>query len=522
MHSIKHFFTVLLFLILVSVSAQHPKKDWYQQYSVNDTALGIDLVNALNTTPQPANAKPVIVAVIDGGTDILHEDLKANIWVNVREIPGNGVDDDQNGYVDDINGWDFIGGKNGEVHYDNLEMTRLLRDYKVKFGTKTSKEIAKADRTEYKKFKTLEAIHTKQLNAAKVEFEATADFKKTMDAVINEIGNSEFSLETLMEYTPNRNEAKIGKANMLSYCGFLNMTPTELVKAIRHDYETLNASVNFQLDLNYDPRDIVGDNYLNTSIRNYGNNEVKGPDALHGTHVAGIIGAARNNGIGVDGIANMVQIMVLRVVPAGDERDKDVANSIRYAVDNGAKVINMSFGKSYSFNKAIVDEAVKYAESKDVLIIHAAGNDGLNTDEKNNFPTPRYENGTLCTTWIEVGASNRDQSPASFSNYGKSTVNVFAPGSEIYNTVTDSKYDWLQGTSMASPVVAGVAALIRSYYPNLTAVQVKSVIETTVIIPNVKFKKPGSKRKKTYYKKLCTSHGIVNVNAALKAAAQIK
>lgn len=522
MNSIKHSILTVLLFVFFTVSAQHPKKDWYLHYSLKDTTMGIDLINALNTTPQPANAKPIIVAVIDGGTDVLHEDLKANIWVNVREIPGNGVDDDQNGYVDDINGWDFIGGKNGEVHYDNLELTRLLRDYKAKFGTKTSKEIAKADKAEFKKYKELEAIHAKKLEADKATFKNISDYKKIVDAVTNEIGSSDFSLETLKEYTPNKNEAKLGKFNIINACENSGMTPTEFIKYIRDFYEQLNASVNYQLDLNYDPREIVGDDYLNTSIRNYGNNQVKGPDALHGTHVAGIIGAVRNNGIGVDGIATMVQIMVVRVVPSGDERDKDVANAIRYAVDNGAKVINMSFGKSYTFNKTIVDEAVKYAESKDVLIIHAAGNDGKNIDEESNFPTPRYENGQNCSTWIEVGASTMNQSPASFSNYGKTTVNVFAPGLEIYNTISDNKYEWEQGTSMASPVVAGVAALIRSYYPNLTAVQVKSVIESTVVKPEVKFKKPGSKRKKIKYKKLCTSQGIVNVNAALKAAALIK
>ncbi len=522
MNSIKQSLLAVFLFSIITLSAQHPKKDWYQRYSLNDTCMGIDLINALNTTPQPANAKPVIVAVIDGGTDILHEDLKSNIWVNLREIPGNGVDDDQNGYVDDINGWDFIGGKNGEVHYDNLELTRLLRNYKAKFGDKTSKEISKAEKPEYRKFKELEAIHKTQLQNDKASFSNISSYKKIIDAVVSEMGTSDFSLETLEAYTPEKNEAKLGKFNIIKACMSSNMTPTEFIKYIMSVYDHLNASVNFQLDLNYDPREVVGDDYLNTTIRNYGNNQVKGPDALHGTHVAGIIGAIRNNEIGINGIATMVQIMVVRVVPDGDERDKDVANAIRYAVDNGAKVINMSFGKKYSFNKAIVDEAVKYAESKDVLIIHAAGNDGKNIDEETNFPTPRYENGQTCATWIEVGASGMDQSPTDFSNYGKTTVNVFAPGLEIYSTIADNKYEWEQGTSMASPVVAGVAALIRSYYPNLTAIQVKSVIESTVIKPEAKFKKPGSKRKKTKYKKLCTSQGIVNVNAALKAASLIK
>ncbi len=522
MHYFKKLSFAFLLLIVVSVSAQHPRKDWYMLYSMKDTVMGIDLVNALNNTPQPANAKPVIVAVIDGGTDFMHEDLSANIWVNKNEIPDNGVDDDHNGYVDDIHGWDFIGGNDGNVHYDNLELTRLLRIYKAKFGTKTSKEIPKSERNDFQKYKKLEAIHAQKLANDKSEFKNISDFKKITDAVINEIGKNDFTMKELMEFSPNKNEAKLGKYNLISACESSGLTPKEFLKYIKDYYEQLNASVNYQLNLDYDPREIVEDNYLDATEKRYGNNDVKGPDALHGTHVAGIIGAVRNNGIGVNGIAPLVQIMIVRAVPSGDERDKDVANAIRYAVDNGAKVINMSFGKSYTFNKKVVDDAVKYAESKDVLIVHAAGNDAQNTDKENNFPTPRYENGTYCSTWIEVGASSMDQTPSSFSNYGKTTVNVFAPGSEIYNTIADDKYEWEQGTSMASPVVTGVAALIRSYYPNLTAVQVKSVIEKTVVKPVGKFKKPGKKRKKTKYKKLCTSHGIVNVNEALKAAALIK
>jgi subtilisin family serine protease len=223
----------------------------------------------------------------------------------------------------------------------------------------------------------------------------------------------------------------------------------------------------------------------------------------------------------MNGVVADVQIMVIRVVPNGDERDKDVANAIRYAVDNGAKVINMSFGKAYSFNKTIVDDAVKYAESKDVLLIHAAGNDSKNIDKESNYPTPFYADGKRCSTWIEVGASDRDQQPAEFSNFGSKTVNVFAPGVEIYSTVPNNKYESLSGTSMASPVTAGLAGLIRSYYPNLTAAQVKAVIENSSIKPTQKVTIPGSK-KKTKYKKLCTTGGIINADAALNAAASVK
>ena len=137
----------------------------------------------------------------------------------------------------------------------------------------------------------------------------------------------------------------------------------------------------------YDSRKlIVKDNYADSNERFYGNNDVEGPDALHGTHVAGIVGAVVGNEIGSDGIARNVKLMSVRAVPDGDERDKDVANAIRYAVDNGATIINMSFGKGYSWDKKAVDEAVKYAAKHDVLLVHAAGNSGQNNDKTDNFP----------------------------------------------------------------------------------------------------------------------------------------
>jgi subtilisin family serine protease len=506
----------------VSVMAQHPAKNWYHLYSVKDTTLGIDLVEALKKFPQPASAKPLIVAVIDGGTDPLHEDLKDNIWVNTKEIPGNSVDDDLNGYVDDINGWDFIGGSESDVHFDNLEMTRLLRDYKNKFGEKTSKEIAKTDRKNYKKFKAIEKIHAKELESANKILKQIESFKNLTDALISETKNDKISIDALRRFEPKKNESKVARKAIIDTYDKTGTTPENFLKEIKEGYDYYYEKVNYHLNLDFNPRSLVGDNYLNGNDKKYGNAEVKGPEALHGTHVAGIIAATRDNNIGMNGIAGLAQIMVLRVVPNGDERDKDVANAIRYAVDNGAKVINMSFGKAYSFDKSLVDEAVKYAESKDVLLIHAAGNDGKNTDKESNFPSPRYLDGTNCRTWIEVGASSMDQNPANFSNYGKKTVNVFAPGVEIYSTIQDNKYEWEQGTSMAGPVVAGLAALIRSYYPALTAIQVKNIIESSVVQPAKKVEKPGTKRKKAKYKKLCTSRGVINATKALSAAAAIK
>lgn len=512
----------LLLLFVLGASAQNYPKDWHLNYSEKDTAMGINLYAAMKNTPAPATAKTTIVAVIDGGTDIKHQDLAAHVWINTKEIAGNAVDDDHNGYIDDINGWDFIGSLSQDVQYDNLELTRLVRDGQKRFGNKTSKEIPKSEKADYKRFKELETIFYKKRASAVMLSDRVSTTRKYVKSLADELDSTNISLEKLEKYEPKSPEAKAALPFVVGNCKALQMTPEKFFDLIERQYEEVKAQVDYQLNLEYDPRNIVGDNYLDPKDIKYGNNEVKGPDAMHGTHVAGIIGAVRDNNIGMNGICPNVQLMVLRVVPDGDERDKDVANAIRYAADNGARVINMSFGKGFVFNRKIVEEAIRYAESKDVLMVHGAGNENADNDNEPNFPTPVYEDGTICKTWIEVGASDRDQTPAPFSNYGRKTVNVFAPGVQIYSTVPDNKYEPLDGTSMASPVVAGLAALIRSYYPNLTAAQVKQAIESSVVKPTKKVKKPGKRRKKTKYKKLCTSAGIINADAALKAAAAMK
>src|SRR5690606_348782 len=278
----------------------------------------------------------------------------------------------------------------------------------------------------------------------------------------------------------------------------------------------------YHLNEQFYSRDTVGDNYSNVNERFYGNSDVSGPDALHGTHVAGIIGASRNNRKGIKGIADNVEIISVRCVPNGDERDKDVANSIRYAVDMGAKIINMSFGKSYSTDKKVVDEAVKYAMSKDVLLVHAAGNDNKNLEKESNFPNKYYEDGGLAEAWLEVGASawKADSTlKASFSNYGKTKVDVFAPGYGINSTVPGSKYEEQSGTSMAAPVVSGVAGIIRSYYPELSAVQVKEIIMKSCVPFNGEvIVEEGTKTLKFPFRDLSVTGGIVNVYEALKLA----
>jgi cell wall-associated protease len=404
----------------------------------------------------------VIVAVVDSGVDIDHEDLKSVIWTNKKEIAGNGIDDDKNGFIDDIHGWNFL----GNAGHETLEMTRI-----VKKGDDGSAS-----------YKSALAMYDEKFNKA-MKDKQQVDFLTATDKSIQKHLNKEvYTIEDLNGIVTT--DPDLTKSKMIMTRILTNAGPT-----FRSEIEEYSKYVYGQLDYNlnkeFDGRKVVGDNPEDIKNTKYGNNIVYGPDkeeALHGTHVAGIIAQVRGNNLGGYGIANNVEIMAVRAVPDGDEYDKDIALAIRYAVDNGAKVINGSFGKSYSPHKQWVFDAIKYAEKKDVLFVHAAGNDGENIDldSNANFPNDSENNKTEFTSNVlTIGALNNQYGEnviASFSNFGTFNVDVYAPGDEIYATIPNNKYKYLQGTSMASPNAAGVAALIRSYYPKLTAKQVKQIL----------------------------------------------
>ena len=475
------------------------KRNWFHADFAIDSIYG----TASDAAYRFAESKglkpsPVIVAVIDSGIDIEHEDLKNVLWTNKDEIPGNGIDDDKNGYIDDVHGWNFIGGANGEnVDADNLEITRLVRigmnkfDSPDEFTNKTNREKFPS---EYEEYKTMKIEVEKNLAEAKM---AVANYDTQIEQMTQMFDDfaegygpdKKITIEDLQAYQPTSQMANMLKASFLmavntdEASNIFGKTPNELITEINEQFKgdkVLNyyQSQIKQYDVTFDPRSIVGDNYEDKTERYYGNNDVDGPDSLHGTHVAGIIGAEYNNNIGMDGIARNVEIMSVRTVPNGDERDKDVANAIRYAVDNGAKIINMSFGKAYSPEKELVWDAIKYATDKNVLLVHAAGNDNKDIDTENNFPTNYRDGKEFSNTWLTVGASSRynDNIKASFSNFGKQQVDIFAPGLEIYSTTPENTYEFLQGTSMAAPAVSGVAALVWSFYPRLSAAQLRQIL----------------------------------------------
>lgn len=473
---------------------------------------------------------PIIVAVIDSGVDTTHEDLKPILWHNPGEIPGNGIDDDKNGYVDDVYGWNFLGGRDGRnVKEDSYEAARVYHAYKDKFENITDPStLSKEDQENYNVW-----VRAKQDVVGEVDLsllEKYQQIEKDMmagDSVIQiDLKKKEYDCKDLEGYSPTSISAQKLKQTMTYICSLNknnDITNEQILDDLQGEIRKMESAEKAPPDYR---GNIVKDNYNDFNDRFYGNNDVMAGTPFHGTHVSGIIAAARNNGLGIDGIADNVRIMMVRAVPDGDEHDKDIALAIRYAADNGAKVINMSFGKGFSPQKEWVDDAVRYAQSKGVLLVHAAGNDAADIDTAWNFPTPVYKtDGKRASNWITVGASGDPQLgglAASFSNYGKKEVDVFAPGVKIYSTIPGGNtYGEAQGTSMASPVVAGVAALILEYYPNLSAEQVKYVIEKSSVKPDVKVKTPGSDEE-VDMSELSTSGGLLNAYEAVKLASTLK
>lgn len=517
-------------------------KGWHLLDKDQDGFYGVSVNKAYEFARlKKLKSKTVLVAVIDSGVDTLHEDLKGILWTNPKEIPGNGIDDDHNGYVDDIHGWNFIGGKDGtNVKDDSQEEARVYYQFKDKFevtGLDTASLNAE-DRDNYRMWtkarKTVMGDGTESGVDLVILHKALAACIKSDSILQKAMGKPEYTGNDLDSFETINSESKSAKSVFL-YLFRANKIMDMTNKAFLGDFsEQVDQEEKKMAAKEHPPKDyraeIVKDNESDINDRYYGNNDVMAGDPMHGTHVSGIIGAERGNGKGMDGIADNVRIMMIRAVPNGDEHDKDIALAIRYAVDNGARVINMSFGKNLSPEKKWVDSAVKYAESKGVLLIHAAGNDNANVDTTDNFPNPNFKNSKYtASNWITVGASSDplaepgfNSYTASFSNYGKQEVDVFAPGTRIYSTLPGGRnYGNLQGTSMAAPVVTGVAALILEFYPNLTPQQVKYCIEHSAIAPPAKVKKPGTEGELVNLSDISKSGGIINAYEALKLASTL-
>ena len=498
--------------------------NWHLLDAKTDNFRGIAAIKAYSEILKDKTATEVVVAVIDSGIDIEHEDLDDVIWVNEDEVPGNGIDDDGNGYIDDVHGWNFLGGPDGShIEGETLELTREYMKLKPTYEEAKPEDLGKKELQEYTYFQELKGVYEEELEQAEQGLNNYMQylfyFKVAKEMIQPQLGDKEFNLENVKALETD-NDTIAGMQQLVVSLMEQGADEDALQEGVDHFQDMKTYHLN--TEENY--RKIVGDNPNDPYERIYGNNDVAGPDPDHGTHVAGIIAAERGNDIGVNGIASNVKIMVLRAVPNGDERDKDVANAIRYAVDNGAKIINMSFGKDYSPNKKVVDKAVKYAQKKKVLLVHGSGNDGQNNDVIPGFPSKSLKKplgGKFAKNWIEVGASSWGRDGlfvADFSNYGDKMVDIFAPGVDIYSSTPGSNYENHDGTSMASPVVAGVAATLWSYYPELSYQEVRSIIlDTATRYPGKQVNLPGGDEQVSF-DSLSSSNGIVNLYEAVKKA----
>ncbi|MDQ5929317.1 MAG: cell wall-associated protease [Bacteroidota bacterium] len=486
-------------------------KRWSLLDIQKDSVPGMSVDRAYSELIKNQMGKKVIVAVIDSGVDIEHEDLKQIIWTNTKEIPANGIDDDKNGYIDDINGWNYL----GDVTKENLEYQRILNNKKL-VDEATYQRAVTENNTEIAEAPENKSYYENVLNTLKPAHKIISDILKKENYTIDQVKEINTTDEKVIG-------AKKTIVRMFFYEMSMPNLKKFLTKKIQEANELLDPKKTFT---NY--RKPLGDNPEDIKDTKYGNNNVMGPDKeeiLHGTHVAGIIGQVRNNNIGSDGVANNVAIMVLRAVPDGDEYDKDIALAIRYAVDNGAKVINGSFGKAFSPQKKWVFDAIKYAEKKDVLIVHAAGNASKNLDYFDNYPNDSEDKiKEFADNLITIGALNfkaGNKMVATFSNIGKINVDVFAPGVKIYATIPDNNYKYLQGTSMASPNVAGVAALIRSYFPKLTASQVKHILMDSGVAIKDEVMVAGNPKDNRPFDELSKTGKIVNAYNALLMAEEL-
>lgn len=500
-------------------------KGWGGADLVADTVPGMSVKKAYDEIIKNHKGKTVIVGVIDSGVDIEHEDLKSVIWINDDERPNNGKDDDNNGYVDDIHGWNFL----GDVVEENMEYTRIYRELRPKYSSIPASAVKPEDKEEFERYRRAKEEYDKEYDETlkmKNQYEGILQqIKVSHEAVSEQLGKEDYTQEELADL-------EVTSQEMEQYQGFLMQVMANVGESIPDALEQLNEAIDYfsgrlnsHFNLDLEARTVLGDDPDDLNDTDYGNNEVMGPDPQkediqHGTHVAGIIAAQRDNNIGINGVAHNVEIMAIRAVPDGDEYDKDIALAIRYAVDNGATVINTSFGKYFSPHPEWVRDAIRYAAENDVLIVNAAGNEGIDLDQTAVYPNDQSPENPeeIADNMLTVGALNYEYGSnlvASFSNYGKQSVDVFAPGTQIWSTTPNNEYEFLQGTSMAAPAVAGVAAIIRSFYPRLSAAQVKRVIMDSGLSSNATVILGGDSTNKAKFSELSRSGKMVNLYNAL-------
>jgi len=523
MFYIRHKLIFVLILLIAgtasaySQSTDTPSKKWQWKDWTTDNIHGTSLANAeqvLNLFPTPA---PIIIAVLDGGVDTTHKDIKSLLWENAKEIPNNNIDDDNNGYIDDIHGWNFLGGKNGQnINKASSEKARIYHAYKLLYENKTvdTNSLSKIEKKQYRNWlAAANQIEFSEEERANLRYFTMSRniLNRVITTLYKELLDSNFKVDSLEDYQPLGRIGLEAKIVYLKTVNVLGIDKTMGAKEILDDLtEFIESKEKMANEKDQSPSPIrakiIQDNYDDFNDKYYGNNDIMGPNSKHGTHVAGLASNMNNH----------IRIMGVRVVPDGDEYDKDIALGIRYAVDNGAKVINMSFGKSFSPQQAWVDSAIRYAASKDVLLIHSAGNEKYDLNTLSVYPNPYSDifNDTT-NNMITVAASSdpiiNGSLVTDFSNFGNKVVDLMSPGEKIYSTIPNNNYANMSGTSMAAPIVSHIAALIRAYFPQLTAPEVKNILMKSCWIPQ-------DKSTKTTLLSICKTGGIVNASNAVQYA----
>ncbi|EDO25838.1 predicted protein, partial [Nematostella vectensis] len=519
---------------------------WHHQDISLDSIYGISLEKWYAEKPKQTK-REIIVATLDTQIDLDHEDLQGQFWVNKKEIPNNGIDDDNNGYIDDVNGWNFIGTKSGNYTvWGNFEYVRFVRKWESAFEGKKKEDIENQNLYNYntynwaaamldytKKYynnrtKSLDysiSVYAKAKDTLKYYFPKEDYNYEKLDSLYNEIkGNDNRTYKQMLA----SRDADFLALVYSFYSNYANNTTS--LTSLLDDRIQMDSLLHKNLNVAYNERDYIGDN-PEVLEKGYGNNKInakiEGIRSIntHNTEVSSVIASLRFNGIGTDGFSNNIKIMPLTISPLGDEHDKDIAMAIYYAVDNGAKVINMSFGKEFSLNREWVLEAMQYAERHNVLLVHCSGNDANNIDNYPDYPNDigYGKSLELVNNFINVGSiSKRTDSTmvTPFSNYGKNNVDLFAPGEEIYVAIPDNQYTYDSGTSLAAPMVSGTAALIWLYYPNLTVQEVKNIILESGVTIDKMVVKPGTKNEMVHFSELCKTGKVLNTYNAMKMAAE--
>lgn len=519
---------------------------WHQKDYVSDGIPGISLEKWYHENKTKKN-NSIIVALIDTQIDLKHEDLQGQFWTNSKEIPDNNIDDDHNGYIDDIQGWSFTGTKNnGYVVWSNYEYVRILRDWGPLYQNKTEDQISQKEINDYKEylkaaemFRKKDSYYKNWLKSLNYNVSVFPLVKDTLKYFFPKEDYTYQQLDSMYKihkindksYIQRRNDKDKDLGALIDYMMINLETNQKTLEAIKDKQTQIDSVVNKNLNINYNERLSIGDN---PSIleKGYGNNNISNTKEgyrliqNHSTMMAGVIGGNKNNTLGVKGILQNVKFMPLNISPSGDEHDKDIAMAVYYAVDNGAKIINMPLGKEFSLHKQWIIDAFKYAEKQNVLIVHSAGNSGLDIDKNPVYPndTSLDINVEFCNNFITVGSTNHilnDKFVSNYSNYGKENVDLFAPGEEIYTTAAGNSYKVDSGTSLSTPMVSGTAALIWTYYPTLTAKEVKEIILNSGTSYDLEVIIPGTKDKKIKFSELSKSGKVLNTYNAMILAKKV-